>query len=54
MRLIAAIVFLSLAATAAFSADRTRASTVYQMTSSIHVISLCHLNRGAHARLVQR
>jgi hypothetical protein len=54
MRTIAALVLLSLTATAALSADRARQSTVYQMTSSVHVISLCHLKQRVNAQLVQR
>jgi hypothetical protein len=54
MRLIPAIALLSFAATTAFSADKTRQTTIYEMTSSIHVISLCHLKQRVHTPLVQR
>jgi hypothetical protein len=54
MRLIAAILLLSLTGTAAFGGDKARKTTVVQMTSNIQVVSLCHLKLRTNPLLVQR
>jgi hypothetical protein len=54
MRLIAAIAIIALSASSAWSAEKVRQTTVYQMTNSIHVISLCNLPVRPFVRSAQR
>jgi hypothetical protein len=54
MRLISALVLLAFVATPALSADRARQTTVQQLSSSVHVISLCQLKVRPFVRTVQR
>jgi hypothetical protein len=54
MRLIAAFAIIAFTASSAWSGEKVRQTTVYQMTSSIHVISLCNLPVRPFVRTAQR